>query len=90
VIATTLKHLKWNGEGWPSSQVRYRNHQTEKGTLIMLKLFGVALLCASFYLWQHKPIDLPVLGGCLGAKFFLGRLVAITVFIGGLLAILVG
>ena len=58
--------------------------------MTMFKLFGVALLCASFCLWQHKPIDLPVLGGWLGAKFFLGRLVAIPVFIGGLLVILVG
>lgn len=56
----------------------------------MFKLFGVALVCASFYLWQRKPIDLPLFGGWLGAKFFLGRLVAVPIFIGGLLLILFG
>ncbi len=56
----------------------------------MLKLLGISLLCASFYLWQLKPVYKALFGGWLGSKIYVGRLAAIPAFIGGVALICIG
>jgi hypothetical protein len=55
----------------------------------VVKLLGISLLCASLCLWQLKPVYKPLFGGWLGSEIYVGRLVAIPAFIGGVALILI-
>lgn len=54
----------------------------------MFKLLGISLLCASLYLWQLKPVYMPLFGGWLGSKIYVGRIASILAFIGGVVLLI--